>query len=175
MSPFFLPPHRATDPTVVSKASFKTDDLSDIIYGSKAAVARRKEVMDYVEGQPEFSKDDKYFRSRAELVELGVRLSLKLVDTALDWGIDKTDQLKAVRDAIATPTGVDLHYAMFIPTLQGQMDEDQVGEWLPKAASFQILGTYAQTELGHGTFLRGLETTATYDKSTKEFVLHRYA
>lgn len=31
---------------------------------------------------------------------------------------------------------------------------------------------YVQTELGHGTFLRGLETTATLDLATDEWVIH---
>ena len=34
-----------------------------------------------------------------------------------------------------------------------------------------IFGTYIQTELGHGTFVRGLETTATYEKTTQEFII----
>ncbi|KAJ7078539.1 acyl-CoA dehydrogenase/oxidase, partial [Mycena crocata] len=33
-------------------------------------------------------------------------------------------------------------------------------------------GSYCQTELGHGTFLRGLETTATFDHATDEFIVH---
>lgn len=40
------------------------------------------------------------------------------------------------------------------------------------AQTFQIIGCYAQTEMGHGSNVRGLETTATFDKATQEFVLH---
>ena len=61
---------------------------------------------------------------------------------------------------------------MFLPTLETQTTEEQKQQWLPKAYKKQYLGTYAQTEMGHGTFLRGLETTATYDPNTEEFVLH---
>ena len=34
------------------------------------------------------------------------------------------------------------------------------------------MGTYAQTELGHGSNVAALETTATLDKATDEFVIH---
>ena len=36
----------------------------------------------------------------------------------------------------------------------------------------KIHGAYAQTELGHGSNVNGLETTATLDKSTDEIVIH---
>lgn len=43
-----------------------------------------------------------------------------------------------------------LHFVMFLPTLRNQCDPQQSRKWLPLAESFQALGTYAQTELGHG-------------------------
>lgn len=67
---------------------------------------------------------------------------------------------------------VTVHFVMFIPALMGMASEEQQSKWLPLALEMKIIGSYAQTELGHGTFLRGLQTTATYDPKTEEFVIN---
>jgi hypothetical protein len=43
---------------------------------------------------------------------------------------------------------------------------------MPKILNNDIIGCYAQTELGHGSNVRGLETTATWDPIKKEFEIH---
>ena len=61
---------------------------------------------------------------------------------------------------------------MFGNALKLQTSPEQRAKWLPLQESGKIIGTYVQTELGHGTFLRGLETTATLDLERDEFVVH---
>jgi len=39
---------------------------------------------------------------------------------------------------------------MFVPTLETQGSEEQKTKWLQKALNYEIIGTYAQTEMGHG-------------------------
>ena len=43
---------------------------------------------------------------------------------------------------------------------------------MPKILNYDIIGCYAQTELGHGSNVRGLETTATWDPLRQEFEIH---
>jgi acyl-CoA oxidase len=43
---------------------------------------------------------------------------------------------------------------------------------LPLISKHKILGCYAQTELGHGSDVSRLETTATLDKVTDEFIIN---
>ena len=53
-----------------------------------------------------------------------------------------------------------------------QGSTEQVASWVPRAMTFKIVGSYAQTELGHGSNVRGLETTATYDVATQTFIMN---
>ena len=45
---------------------------------------------------------------------------------------------------------LDLHTGMFMPTLTNQMSPEQQKKWVDKAENYEIIGTYAQTEMGHG-------------------------
>jgi acyl-CoA oxidase len=43
--------------------------------------------------------------------------------------------------------------------------------YVPRLISLDLLGCFAMTETGHGSDVQSLETTATYDASTEEFVI----
>ncbi|MGY6741359.1 MAG: acyl-CoA dehydrogenase family protein [Cecembia sp.] len=45
-------------------------------------------------------------------------------------------------------------------------------KYLKDIGSLQLPGCFAMTETGHGSNVRGLETTATYDHQSKTFVIH---
>ena len=61
---------------------------------------------------------------------------------------------------------------MFWLSVENLANEEQKARWMPGIRNIDFLGCYAQTELGHGSNVAGIETTATLDKSTDEFVIH---
>lgn len=66
----------------------------------------------------------------------------------------------------------NLHKAMFEVCIRYLGDDEQNKMWLKKIMSNQIIGSYGQTELGHGSNVRGLETQAVLDQETDEWVIN---
>mmetsp|Transcript_120869 Transcript_120869/g.277150 ORF Transcript_120869/g.277150 Transcript_120869/m.277150 type:complete len:670 (-) Transcript_120869:105-2114(-) len=68
--------------------------------------------------------------------------------------------------------GLGIHFTMFLTFIKTNASEEQQKMWLERAQEGRFFGAYAQTELGHGSNVRGLETVATFDRETDEFVIH---
>ena len=159
-----------------ASATFPARELAALLAGGEDKLVLREKVGDAVRAHPVFSKKGKYFMERADLYRTTLEKYLALPALAAELGArgvgDPMAIGRVIREMIDEPGGLDLHLGMFIPTIQGQADEEQKKYWMPRCVKLQIIGTYAQTELGHGTYIRGLETTATYDPPTEQFVIH---
>eukprot|EP00571_Detonula_confervacea_P013685 CAMPEP_0172306684 /NCGR_PEP_ID=MMETSP1058-20130122/7706_1 /TAXON_ID=83371 /ORGANISM="Detonula confervacea, Strain CCMP 353" /LENGTH=786 /DNA_ID=CAMNT_0013018651 /DNA_START=700 /DNA_END=3060 /DNA_ORIENTATION=+ len=76
------------------------------------------------------------------------------------------------------PFPTSLHWVMFVPNILTLCDAEQQSRWLPLCRDWKMIGCYAQTELGHGSNIRALETTATFLKESDggakggEWVIH---
>ncbi|KAM9314155.1 peroxisomal acyl-coenzyme A oxidase 1 isoform 2-T2 [Pholidichthys leucotaenia] len=155
-------------------ATFDVEKLTFILDGGAEKTQRRREIEALVFNDPDFNEEDPNFLSRSERYSQAVRKSAEMILKLREYGISDPEEIYFYKSMArgSFHEAMGLHFIMFLPTLYSQCEPQQSKKWLPLSESFQVLGTYAQTELGHGTHLRGLETTATYDPATQEFVLN---
>ncbi|CAO3599075.1 unnamed protein product [Absidia cylindrospora] len=64
-----------------------------------------------------------------------------------------------------------VHRLLFRSVINMLSSDEQRKYWLPLVEDIRIIGCFAMTELGHSSALRELETTATFDIETDEFVI----
>ncbi|XP_060622449.2 peroxisomal acyl-coenzyme A oxidase 2 [Anolis sagrei] len=152
--------------------SFDLERLTNILDGGAEKTQIRRTVDTWIQNDPELSRENQYFQSQNERYEDGIRKSLYLAK--------KMDEMGWVeggphRDYCVRTFSSDLAFnvhQVFLKSILGLGTDEQIAKWVPLAQKFYIAGTYAQTEMGHGTYLRGLETTATFDVATQEFILN---
>jgi len=161
------------------KATFPVRQMTYLLDGGQQQTEKIEKIRKRVEAEPMFSKDKDYFLSTPEKYKRGLE-KLKQFRELVHTGAlkDLTPEELELYERFALQYyninyhAMILHQHMFIPTIKGQADEEQLAKWLPLAENYDIVGCYAQTELGHGSNVRGLETTATFDPRTDEIVLN---
>jgi len=67
---------------------------------------------------------------------------------------------------------IQLQVSVFLPCLKALASDEQLAKWLPLAQRYEMIGSYAQTELAHGSNVAGLQTEARYDPDTDSFVIN---
>jgi len=65
-----------------------------------------------------------------------------------------------------------VQFGLFGGSIHGLGTEDHHRKYLPKAGSLEFPGGFAMTETGHGSNVRGLETTITYEADQQAFSIH---
>ncbi|POG62924.1 uncharacterized protein OCT59_028044 [Rhizophagus irregularis] len=151
-------------------ASFDVKELTLLLYGIKD-LERYHKILNIIENDPVFDKTNIYFMGRDKLFEYTIKKEKRLVQLIKEnkWNVEELQYAEWFLDM---PGPFGAHRGMFIPTLIGHGTEEQKKKFLIPAKNYQIIGCYAQTELGHGSNVQGLETTSTYIPETDEFEIH---
>ncbi|KAI9281999.1 acyl-CoA dehydrogenase/oxidase C-terminal [Sporodiniella umbellata] len=152
------------------KTSFNVKFLSQFMY-TESWLNKLHKVLDIIENDPAFDKTGRYYQSRSEKVKAGLRKDKRMFELAREHQWDE-QEFHLANFLYDQSTPFSLHYNMFIPTLKSQTTAEQKKLFLEPALKNEIIGCYAQTELGHGSNVQGVETTATYIPESNEFEIH---
>lgn len=145
--------------------------LGRFLYGADYYTSMRN----YLESAPVLDyTPNLHNKARLDLIKDSYRYLPLIYNYNRSNGHKVHPHLVSVYSALANPHQIPgmAHFGMFIKYIELMGTEEQKRLYLEKSVSCEIVGCYAQTELGHGSDIRSLETTAEYDLATKEWILN---
>ncbi|OCB91493.1 peroxisomal oxidase [Sanghuangporus baumii] len=141
------------------------------IHGGEDAWKAHQRVEAILSADPVFDKSQKYYMTRKETYLKALKMQ-KRIEELRDihhWDVRDMSFVHLALDELL-PMG--LHVTAFEPVVMSQGSEELKAKFGPLIKHRGIIGCYLQTELGHGTNVSQLETTATYIPESEEFEIH---
>jgi len=133
---------------------------------------QRRRLLRAVEADPLFANTcDDIFADRVTRYRTALARARRVKELQAEMGLDEAGSLQ-LRAVAAFDDPTTLHELMFVPNIEALCSPEQQAEWLPRCRDWRVIGCYAQTEVGHGSNVRGIETTATFVPGADAFELH---
>ncbi|KAL3425818.1 acyloxidase [Phlyctema vagabunda] len=152
------------------KSKISVEKLSEFLF-TKEILDRQDRILNILKAEKVFDKSQNYFDGRVDKFKTALARAKKMRQLQIkhNWDIE---EYRTADSLVSEPGPYGLHATMFLTTLRDQGTPEQHKLFLEPAEAYKYIGCYAQTELGHGSNVRGLETTATWNPEDKTFILH---
>ena len=118
---------------------------------------------------------DEYEMTRDELLEHYWKKIKFVMENKPEWHLKNSELIEKGFSWSSFQQNINpltLTQGMFVQSMYLLTSDEQRAKYVPLIDNLNILGCYAQTELGHGSDVQGLETTATLDRKTDEWVIN---
>lgn len=175
-----VPDDNAPTPEVPSEVGFSVEAMTDYL---ESPYGEQKAWMRQILAHPRFFH--RYGESKETMRERVVNWAGELAREGLssmpypkkyggqeDIGgfLAATDTLAGFDGSLLIKFGV--HAGLFGGSIFNLGTEEHHRKYLPQVFSLKLPGCFAMTETGHGSNVRDIETTATYDQEHQQFVVH---
>jgi hypothetical protein len=160
------------------KRAFDQEELTAMLWGDAELHTKHKRMIEIMNKHPKELGNNFAFREMSiSEQQTDMWRKIRFIqenyhELILDKPIFEYPYWACIEYAQGKQLFTGLHYSLFSAIINVMADEEQHKHWMPQLLGHKVLGAYAQTELGHGSDVAGLETTATFDQKTDEFIIH---
>lgn len=152
-------------------SNINTRQLAEHLLHRDGFLERQAKILKIIEKRPLFNKRNLLNLARPDRYHVALARSKELRRLALEYDWNPLDHNMADY-LVGEVNPYSLHTVMFMVSIREQANPEQLKYWQPRMDSWEIIGCYSQTELGHGSNVKGVETQAIWNSDTKDFTIH---